>query len=212
MVDTSTIPSGWIPTSDGTATDPGWCSTLPLMATADFGAFFGATAAVAGALIGLLFVALSVAPERTDPGERVVDDVRAGIAFSCLVNPLAVSLFALIPGMSVGQPVGVIGIVSFASCCALALVLLREADPGPLRRRQLWRLLVQALVFAYAAVVGFELARRPHDLGLEQTVCVLIVALFLIGIARAWQLIGARDASLVGELARTFGSRRRQAG
>jgi len=179
------------------------------MSTADFGPFFGATAAVAGALIGLLFVALSVAPERTDPEERVVGDVRAGIAFSCLVNPLAVSLFALIPGIGVGQPVGVIGAVSFASCCALALVLARETAPGRLRRQQLWRLAVQALVFAYAAVVGFELAHRPHDIGLERTICVLIVVLFLIGIARAWQLIGARDTSLVSEVARTIGSRRR---
>ena len=70
------------------------------------------------------------------------------------------------------------------------------------------RLAVQAAVFAYAAVVGFELAHRPHDLGLEQTLCVLIVVLFLVGIARAWQLIGARDTSLVGEVARTVGSRR----
>jgi len=179
------------------------------MATADFGPFFAATAAVAGALIGLLFVALSVAPERTDQGERIVDDVRAGIAFSCLVNPLAVSLFALIRGVDIGQVAGTIGVVSVGSCCALALVLLREAVPGRLRRQQLWRLGVQVLVFAYAAFVGFELANRPKDEGLERTVCVLIVVLFLIGIGRAWQLIGARDASLVGEVARTIGSRRR---
>ena len=177
------------------------------METADFGPFFGATAAVAGALIGLLFVALSVAPERTDGEERVIDDVRAGVAFSCLVNPLAVSLFALIPGIAVGQPAGVIGVVSVASCWALALVLFRETAPGARRRRQLWRLAVQGLVFAYAAVVGFELAHRPHDLGLERTICVLIVVLFLIGIARAWQLIGARDTSLVAEVARTIRSR-----
>ncbi len=178
------------------------------MSTADFGPFFGATAAVAGALIGLLFVALSVKPERTAAEERVVDDVRAGIAFSCLVNPLAVSLFALIPETDVGQAAGVIGVVSVASCGALALVLLRETEAGPVRRRQWLRLAVQAAVFAYAAVVGFELAHRPHDLGLEQTLCVLIVVLFLVGIARAWQLIGARDTSLVGEVARTVGSRR----
>ena len=182
------------------------------MSTADFGPFFAATAAVAGALIGLLFVAVSVAPERTDGGERIVADVRAGIAFSCLVNPLAVSLFALIPGMDVGQTAGAVGVVSFASCCALALVLLREATPGRLRRQQLWRLVVQALVFAGAAFVGFELARHPKDEGLERTVCVLIVVLFLIGIARAWQLIGARDTSLVGEMARTLGARRHPTG
>ena len=89
-------------------------------------------------------------------------------------------------------------------------MLLRESVPGRLRRQQLRRLAVQALLFAYAAFVGFELAHRPKDEGLERTVCVLIVVLFLIGIARAWQLIGARDASLVGEVARTIGSRRRR--
>ena len=165
------------------------------MATADFGPFFAATAAVAGALVGLLFVALSVAPSARTPRNGSSTDVRAGIAFSCLVNPLAVSLFALIPGLGVGLTVGrVIGIVSFASCVALVLVLLRETASGPLRRRQLLRLTVQALVFAYSAVVGSPAGpSRPHDLALERTVCVLIVVLFLIGIARAWQLIGARE-------------------
>ena len=179
------------------------------MSTADFGPFFGATAAVAGALIGLLFVALSVAPARTDPEERVADDVRAGVAFSCLVNPLAVSLFALIPNTGLGWPAAVAGVVSVTSCGALVLVLLRETEPGPLRRQQFRRLGFQAQVIAYYAVVGFQLVRNPHDEGLERTVCILIVVLFLIGIARAWQLIGARDTSFVGEVTRTIGSRRR---
>ena len=37
----------------------------------DFTTFFATTAAVAGALIGLLFVAISVAPDLEDPVHRV---------------------------------------------------------------------------------------------------------------------------------------------
>jgi len=84
---------------------------------------------------------------------------------------------------------------------------MREAAPGPLRRRQLWRLLVQALVSPMRPSSGSSWPPTGRR-GLEQTLCVLIVVLFLIGIARAWQLIGARDASLMGELARAVRSRR----
>jgi len=176
----------------------------------DFGPFFAATAAVAGALVGLLFVALSVAPTRDEPAARVLMDIRAGVAFSALVNTLAISLFALIPGNRLGTTVTVVGLVSVSSCAALAIVLLREVAPGRDRRRQVGRLGVQALVFVYEVVVGIQLARSPHDVGLVRIVCTLMIVLFLVGIARAWQLIGARDTGLLSEVGRSVRSRGRR--
>ena len=179
---------------------------MPMVPT-DFGPFFAATAAVGGALVGLLFVALSVAPARDDPAARLEMDVRAGVAFSALVNTLAVSLFALIPGIGLGTTAAVVGVISISTCVALVIVLVREADPGADRRRQLRYLAIQGLVFAYEVVVGVQLARAPHDVGLVRSVCVLMIALFLVGIARAWQLIGARDAGLFAEVGRSIRAR-----
>jgi hypothetical protein len=176
----------------------------------DFGPFFAATAAVAGALIGLLFVAISVAPGRDDPAARVVTDVRAGIAFSALVNTLAVSLFALVPGASLGVTVVVVSLVSLSSCAALGIVLVREAAPGPGRGRQSAYLVAQSLVFVYEVIVGIQLARNPNDVGSLKTVCTVLIVLFLVGIARAWQLIGARDTGLITEVGHSVRSRSRR--
>ncbi len=167
------------------------------MIPADFETFFATGAAVVGALVGLLFVAISVAPGREDAATRVETDIRAGIAFSALVNALAVCLIALIPGTDIGWTALVVGLISTSSCIALGLVLVSEGTAGRPRRRQVRLLAVQALVFLYEAVAGFRLVHNPHAVDQVHTVAALMVALFLIGIARAWQLVGARDAGLL---------------
>ena len=169
-----------------------------------FTTFFATTAAVAGALIGLLFVAISVAPVRDAPALRVETDVRAGVAFSALINTLVISLFALIPHIDLGTTAFVLGLVSLSTCMALAIFLTREGTPGPGRRRQIRLLVVQGLVFLYQAAVGAQLAWVAGAHGDVTTLAVLAIVLFLVGIARAWQLIGARDRGLFAEMLTTL--------
>jgi hypothetical protein len=161
-----------------------------------FNTFFAASAGVAGALIGLLFVAISVAPELPEGTSRIEMDVRAGVAFSVLTDALVVSLFALIPGTQMGQVAAVVAGAGLATCLGLGIVLART--PGERHRlRQARTLVTQAAVFVLQLLVGLRLDRQPHDVSNIRSLAVLTVVFFVVGIGRAWQLIGARETGLL---------------
>src|SRR3978361_536699 len=81
--------------------------------------FFVAAVGVTGALIGLLFVAGSLAPRRSrDQHTAHLAQSQASAALLVFTNTLTVGLLALFPDSNVGYPalvIGVLGIIySFA--------------------------------------------------------------------------------------------------
>ena len=162
------------------------------MVPAGMSDFFAASAGVAGALIGLLFVVITVAEARLareDAGTQT-HRIRAAAAFTAFTNALAVSLFSLIPGQKIGPTsvsVAAVGLV-FVVAALLSLIRLRQVRWAAIRDGLL--LLGLGFIFVVQLIEGIGVIADPGNSGDVDTIAILVVCCFLIGIARAWELAG----------------------
>jgi hypothetical protein len=173
--------------------------------------FFAALAATAGSLTGLLFVAISVAPARRGPteGPAVIQQVRAGAALLAFVNALAVSLFGLVPQTKVGYPAVTLGVIGLLFTAAGIRSIFASAATPRQRSRQFSLFFLLLAMFGVELVSGIVVLARPGSTEGKEFISYALVASLLIGIARAWELVGARDTGLsasIAELTRHHGT------
>jgi hypothetical protein len=163
--------------------------------------FFGGCASVAGALIGLLFVALSVSPEKlTGDDARAEHQVRAGAAFSALVTTLVIALVALLPGVSLGGAGIVVAAAGLATTSALIIVLGREHQQK-IHLGDVSMLAILLALYGLQLASAAQLDGSPGNVSGVSRQGALLIGFFLFGIARSWQLVGARDFSLASTVA-----------
>lgn len=167
------------------------------MVPASFHDFFNGCASVAGALIGLLFVALSVSREKLTGSDASLEhQVRAAAAFSALVNTLVIALVGLLPGASLGEVGITLAIAGLATTAGLLVLLYRE-QRRTIAHGDVRLLGLLVVLYALQLANAVQLEGTPREVSGVARQGGLAILFFLFGIARSWQLVGARNVSLV---------------
>jgi hypothetical protein len=176
------------------------------MIPTEFSNFFLGGLAAGGALIGLLFVAISIAPDRTvtqvAPPER---HATAASAFGALADPFFISLVALIPRWNVGWGILFFAALGLANTLAQSRLLFTwhatwgRASLG----RRLSLLAPGAIIYVVQLGIAWRLLALPHDDLAVYLLALSLVAMYLVGIIRSWELVGAGPTGLLSRLDRS---------
>jgi hypothetical protein len=158
--------------------------------------FFVGSAGVAGALIGLLFVALSVSPEKLSGAAATTEyQIQAGAAFSALINTLVIALVGLLPSANLAEVSLILACAGLATTAGLIIALWREHSAKISHGD---RRMVGILVILYALQLanGWQMGSAPKgDTGFAR-LGGLAILFFVFSITRSWQLVGARHFSI----------------
>src|SRR5580692_11482855 len=152
---------------------------------------FTVVAEAAATLTGLLFIAMSLAPRHESTSHLgVVQQVRAAASLLAFTSALSISLFALVTDDNVGYPALVLGIVGVSFTAASVRSLYESAHNRQLLRKQMSLVILLLATFGCELVVGVMLVVNSHDTTALDVLENVVAASLLIGIARAWELVG----------------------
>jgi hypothetical protein len=152
--------------------------------------FFTASASAGGALTGLLFVALSVSPERLrEITANQEHQAMAATAFTALIDALFVSLDALTPGGGTQTTSVIMGVVGLTSTMSLYWRLWRLRNEADFSKRWPYLLGLIMVMYAAQALFGGTAGSASHSDSLSTT---FVFIMFAVGIARSWELLGIR--------------------
>jgi hypothetical protein len=169
---------------------------------------FLAIAGSAATLTGLLFVSLSVTPRRGAAlGPVVILQVRTSAALLSFNNALAVTLFGLVPGTNAGFPAVVLGVIGIAFSAAAVRSIRTSRSPARQQLFQIELIALLLLIFGTELVSGIIVIANPHSSDAVQVISYALIVSLLVGISRAWELIGDRDTGLSASIAVLLGHR-----
>lgn len=167
------------------------------MQTPDLTGFFMASAGAGAALVGLLFVAVSVNPGRnagpSAPPER---QAVAASAYTALINAFFVSLAALIQRETFSAAALIVSVVSFVATLRLIGDLFIPGLSRSSYARRTGFIAIGVLIYGLQFYYAFEAIRYPGDMSWAYSSVYLLLAIYATGLTRAWQLLGAKRRSV----------------
>lgn len=165
-----------------------------------FNNFFLASAGVGATLVGLIFVAVSIAPEHIVQANAPIERrAMAASSFSALLNAFFISLGALIPGI-IGPLTLVMSALGLTTSLLLAWNLLKERERWQNLVRRVFLILVSFIVYGFEFYCAILIVKEPNYVGNFYLLAGLLLGVYGIGLTRAWQLLGARRFGIGGWL------------
>jgi hypothetical protein len=169
-----------------------------VLLTESYRELFTAVATCAAGLTGLLFVAISVGPREDIPNRpALIQQIRAASALLAFTNALAVSLFGLVSVNSAGYSAisaGVIGLLFIAASVRSIVTSLDVSAEQALR--QVGLIVLLFLSFGGEVACGIGLTSNETAVFGPNYLSYVLIVLLLVGIARAWELVGNRDTGV----------------
>jgi hypothetical protein len=164
---------------------------------------FTAVATCAAGLTGLLFVAISVGPREGVPGRPpIIQQIRAASALLAFTNALAVSLFGLVSVNSAGYAAISAGIIGLLFIAASVRSIVTSSDVSVEQAlRQVGLIVLLFLAFGGELACGIGLTSNDTTIFGPNYLSYVLIVLLLVGIARAWELVGNRDTGIWASIA-----------
>ncbi|MCB0919714.1 MAG: hypothetical protein KDC39_14225 [Actinobacteria bacterium] len=166
----------------------------------EYAGFFAALAGIAGALIGLLFVAISLAPDRIMGTSATLNNRETAVgAFSVLSNVMFVALSVLIPAEVLGWTT-----MAGALGTGLAVVVYAGLSIARFRSRPPWvwalwllRRLATVLLVTWEFLVALHILTHGISSGSLTQLSIICLLLTAVGLDRSWELIGGQRHPLL---------------
>ena len=170
------------------------------MVPPQFTNFFLASAGIGATLVGLIFVAVSIAPEHIVQANAPIErQAMAASSFTALLNAFFISLGALIP-VNIGTLTLIMSALGFINSSVLAWNLLKERGRWQNVVRRVYLILVSFIIYGYEFYYAILIILEPNNVGNIYMLAGLLLGVYGIGLTRAWQLLGARRFGLGGWL------------
>ncbi len=158
-------------------------------------------AGVGATLFGLIFVAISIAPDNISTQNGPLDrQVRATTSYLALLNSLVISLFALIPHQQIGIVVIVMSTLGLLITLGMLLTLIRSEGSSLIRFRHSIFILAGFILYGYESYFAIRLIQIPADNVSFYFLADLMVMISIFGVIRAWELIGIQRFYLLNWL------------